>query len=371
MSDDDAPDDDVTVARAHVREQDRGRRERVRERYYDLFHAVRRPRVVRAGMRYAVGWGALLANGVTFTALVSLTAALTILVNTSRAFLSGRPELFDAVIATVNDVLPGVIDDGTNDGLIPPETLLLGSGSTLATVVSAVVVVWTALTVMTGLRRAIRQMFGLGGAPLRFVRGKAVDLLGFVLLGAGILLSSALVSGVTFLGESVIEWLGLTGTFSTALLGIGVVLFVVVLDALIVLLLFRVIARVRIPRRDLLLGLALGAIGLGLLRLGGTSLVGVSDNPVLASLAVVGTLLLWINLALRWLLFVAAWTANPPPAHVPVQPGTVSAREVPNYVTLSAPHTLDWPHHQVTGALVPGPDPRFQRTHDPSQDEAG
>lgn len=333
----------------------------VRERYYDALDVARRPRTVRAGLRYAVGWGGLLANGVTFAAVVSLSAALTILVNAARAFLAGRPALFEAVIDRVNAIIPDIIDDGSNDGLIPPESMAIGTGTTITTVVSAVVVLWTALTVMTGMRRAIRHMFGLGGAPLRFVRGKAIDLMGFVLLGASILLSSALVSGVTFLGQAVMDWLGLAGGLSRVLLGIGAVLLAGVLDALLVLLLFRVIAKVRIPRDDLRWGLLLGAVGLGLLRLGGTSLIGLSDNPVLASLAAGGTVLLWINLAVRWLLLVAAWTANPPAAHVPVHPSTVHAREVPNYVTLSAPHTLSWPHHQVTGALLPGPDPRFHR----------
>ena len=126
-----------------------------------------------------------------------------------------------------------------------------------------------------------------------------------------------------------------------------------VVDMLVFLLLFRVAAKVRIPQRDRWAAALLGAVGWGLLRLAGTSLIARWDNPLLASFAVLFTLIIWINLAVRWCLYVAAWSANPPQTHLPVPPREVHAGETPNYVTLSAPHTLSWPHHEVTGTLIP------------------
>ncbi|GAB96771.1 membrane protein [Kineosphaera limosa] len=335
--------------------------EAVRERWYDVLDVGRQPRIVRACLRFAVCWGGLSAGGVTFAAMVSLTAGLTVLVSLARAFLGDRPELMHLFIENVNSVVPGIIDDGTNGGLIPAYLLIRHPGLSLTTLISGIIVFAAAATMMTGLRRTVRQMFGLGGAPLRFVRGKALDMVGFLALSVTILVSSSLVSGVTFLSERVLDWLGLGQTLTGALLGVGAVLLAGVLDAVLVALIFRFTALVRVPWKDLRQGMILGALGLGVLRLGGTSLIGLSDNPLLASAAAIGTILVWMNLAVRWLLFVAAWTANPPAAHVPVHPDTVHADETPNYVTLSAPHTLDWPHHQVTGALIPAPDPRFHR----------
>lgn len=335
--------------------------EAVRERWYDLLDVGRQPRLVRAILRFVVFGGGLSAGGVTFAAIISLTAGLTILVSLARAFLGDRPDLIAGVIRLVNDVVPGVINDGTNDGLIPASLLIREPGFNITTLISSLVVLWAASTMMTGLRRAVRQMFGLGGAPLRFARGKALDMVAFLALSITILISSALVSGVTYLNEQVLDWLGLDETIRGLLLGVGAVLLAGVLDALLIALIFRFTARVRVPLTDLRQGMFLGAVGLGVLRLGGTSLIGLSANPLLASATAVGTILIWMNLAIRWLLFTAAWTANPPAAHVPVHPDTVHASKTPNYVTMSAPHTLEWPHHQVLGTLIPERDPRFDR----------
>src|SRR5699024_3075256 len=154
--------DRAAAARDRVREAHRSGR--LQDWWYDLLDVGRQPRLVRAVLRYVVAWGNLGAGGVTFTALLSLTAALTIVVNTARAFLGDRPELVGGVIDVVNSVLPGIIDDGANGGLIPAENLVRDGTWGWTTAVSAVVIVWTASTMMTGLRRTVRQMFGLGGA---------------------------------------------------------------------------------------------------------------------------------------------------------------------------------------------------------------
>ena len=352
----------VVDARDRVKEAHRSGR--LREWWYDLLDVGRQPRLVRSTLRYVVAWGNLGSGGVTFTAMLSLTAALTIVVNTARGFLGNRPELVDQVIAVVNSVVPAIIDDGRNDGLIPAEQLIRDGTWGWTTAISAVVILWTAMAMMTGLRRTVRQMFGLGGAPIRFVRGKIIDLWGFFLLALTFFASSAAVSAMTLLGENVMDWLGLRSSVTGWLLAAAALLLVAVLDALLVWLIIRVTSKVRVPWPDMRQGMLLGAIGFGLLRVGGTSVVGaISAGPLFSTFAAVATLLLSLNLALRWLLFVAAWTANPPAAHVPVHPDTVHAKEVPNYVTMSAPHTLGWPHHQVTGSLIPEQDARFERQH--------
>ncbi|MFB9730564.1 YihY/virulence factor BrkB family protein [Ornithinimicrobium kibberense] len=352
--------DRAAAARDRVREAHRSGR--LQDWWYDLLDVGRQPRLVRAGLRYVIAWGNLGSGGVTFTALLSLTAALTIIVNTARAFLGGRPELVAGVIDIVNSVVPGIVDDGSNDGLIGAEDLLRDGTWGWTTAISTVVILWTAITMMTGLRRTVRQMFGLGGAPLRFVRGKVIDLWGFFLLTLTIFTSSAAVSAMTLLGEDLMAWLGLRSSVAGWLLAGAALLLIAVLDALLVWLVLRVISKIRTPWADMRQGMVLGAVGFGLLRVGGASVVGaISAGPLFSTFAAVATLMLTLNLALRWLLFVAAWTANPPAAHVPVHPDTVHAKEQPNYVTLSAPHTLAWPHHQVTGSLIPEDHPRFDR----------
>lgn len=329
--------------------------QRVRRRTGELVERAQSTRVVRAVVRYMIATGGLLAGGVTVTALVSITAALTLLVNLSRGMLRDRPDLYQGLLELTNDVLPGVFQIEGEQGILDPSILLISTGFNWATFVASVVLVWNALTAMTGLRKAIRAMFGLGGAPLTFFYGKLTDFIGFLALGMSLLLSSGLASAVFVGGEYFLAWLGLENPFTIRLISVLAVAVAAILDALVVLMLLRLIARIRAPGRDLLHGAILGALIFGLLRFGGTSLVAAVANPLLAPVAAVVTLVLWVNFAVRGLLLVAAWTSNPPWANIPVEPTTVHSKETPNYVTLSAPHTLEWDHHPVTGALQPGP----------------
>lgn len=316
-----------------------------------LTRGVQRSRPVRAVVRYLLVRGSLSAGGVTISALVSLVALVTIATTVLRSALSGRPELFEWVVESVNTVLPGLVDDGVNDGLLDPANLALPTSFTWASVISIPVLLWAATNVMTGLRNSIRSMFGLTGAPIRPLVGKLYDVVGILLLGTAVLLSSALVAGTSGAVRAVLGLFEMEGTGPWA--RVAAVLTAAAVDALVFVVLFRVAAKVRVPLRDRVQGALLGAVGWGVLRLVGTTVIGLWNNPLLASFAVLVTLLVWINLAVRWALYVAAWTANPPYTRLPVPPHEVHAQETPNYVTASAPHTLRWPHHEVTGTLMP------------------
>lgn len=318
-----------------------------------LWRRTLEARIVRAGMRYHFGRGGLFSGGVTWSALLSMTAVVTILVNAGRTFLGQNPSLLDDARAAVNSVIPGLIDDGSGQGVIDPTSLIVDSYWNPVTFISMVVAFWAALSVMTGLRRAVRAMFGLGGAPLPIVIGKGRDLLGFIGLVLGILTAFTLSTAVGPLGRPLFAWLGIVDGVTAPVLTVTAIVVAGLVDALVFVMLFRVTAGVRVVRRDLVLGAILGACGTGVLRLAGTSLVGAVSDPVLASFAAVATLALLVNLGVRLTLLVAAWTANPPPVPFPLAPEAIRLAERPNYVTLSAPHTLEWPYHAVTGSLLP------------------
>ena len=94
-------------------------------------------------------------------------------------------------------------------------------------------------------------------------------------------------------------------------LGVAVAL---VMDAVLFVLIVRALANVHPPRRDMVGGALIAAVGVGAVRLAGTSVVaGSADrNALLASFTVLVTLLVWINLLARIVLLAAAWTADPP-----------------------------------------------------------
>jgi membrane protein len=84
-----------------------------------------------------------------------------------------------------------------------------------------------------------------------------------------------------------------------------------VLDAVVLAALFRLLAAIRIPRRRLLAGALLGAIGLGVLKtLGSALLGGATNNPLIASFAVLAGLLLFFNLVCQVILIAASWIAT-------------------------------------------------------------
>lgn len=327
-----------------------------------MLGALGRTRLVRAGRRYLLAHGNVYAGGVTLSALISLVAALTLAVTAFRMVLGRRPELFDRVVDAVNGTFPGLLGDGDVPGVLTASDLVIDGGLTLATLVSLPVLLWTATNAMTYLRMSVRAMFGLAAAPLHPVRAKLWDLVGILLLGSSVVVTAMLSSATTSAARFVLDRAhidaGTDLTLRIAALGAA---FVV--DAVTIALLFRVAAKVRTPWAQRWRGAVLGALGWGALRVAGTSLIGAWDNPLVVSFAGLVTLIVWINLAVRWVLFTAAWTADPPAPQF-AQAEDVHAREIPNYVTLAAPHTLLWPHHRVTGAIIgeqeaaPGAAPR-------------
>ncbi len=77
--------------------------------------------------------------------------------------------------------------------------------------------------------------------------------------------------------------------------------------------LFTRLPQLSTPLRRVAKGALLGAVGLEILKVVATWLVGrTTRNPVYGAFAVIIGLLIWINLVSRFTLFVAAWTVSAP-----------------------------------------------------------
>ncbi len=315
-------------------------------------------RLGRGLARYSKARGGLLAGGITYSALFSVFAALAIGYTAFMALLGNNAELRQAVLDAVDDTLPGIVDTGDNGGLIDPDALVQDTALTLTSVAAAAVLLWTAISVMGALKRSIRAMFGILVPRVNPVVARLRDLAGFLTIALAVVLTAALVIAAGTAGEWAMELIGIEGTLaSVALRALGFLIAFVV-DATVFVLLFRVLAGVRAPRRDLLMAAAVGAVGSGALRFFGTALVGEVDDPLLAPFAAIITLLLWINLIARLTLLVAAWAANPPAPPKPKDPAATNFDERPNYVTLSVPRTLDWEYDALTGTVQAEPQVR-------------
>ncbi len=315
---------------------------------------VKSTRLFRANARYLNARGNLLAGGISYTALISITAALVIGWTIFMAVLGGNERLRTTVLDSINSFLPNLI--GYGDGyLLDPDDLILDSPVNVLSVVTTALLVWSALALMAAIRLSVRQVFAISAIPESFVVMKLRDALGFLGMAFAVLLTSALSIAVVTIGGMVFEWLGIEGAGTQRAIHAGTIGVSLLVDMLTFVLVIRFVAGARPPRKDLLLGAGIGAIGTGILRYAGSALISAPNNALFTSFVTLGTLLVWVNLMARLLLYVAAFVANPPSPVKPKDPAEVHFYERPNYVTLSVPETLQWQHQPATGSVIPDP----------------
>lgn len=263
----------------------------------------------RAWKRYGDSRGNLLAGGVGYFAFFSVFPAVLLAFTIFGFVLRGQPDLLNQVKDAINDMLPGFVKTTSQ-----PEGIIDVSAPTRATlsisgIVAAVGLVLAGTGWLSALRDAIRQIFGVEGAPGNIVVAKLRDLAVLVLLGIAILLS-AVVGGIA---GAAAQWAAeLVGLESQAWLLTVVALVVgVLLDAAIIMLMLRVLTGVDVPWRGLRNAALFGGIGLTLLKKFGTLLLtSTTSNPLFLTIATVVGLLVWLNFMSRIILISAAWAAN-------------------------------------------------------------
>lgn len=319
-----------------------------------LMDLYQRSRLGRALARYSMARGGLMAGGIAYTGLFSVFSTLAIGVTVLMAAIGGRPALRDAVISSIDSTLPGVVDTG-DGGLVTIEQLTLDSALNAGSIVAGLVLLYSAVSLMGTIRIALRAMFGMVHQTRGFVTIQAANLLCFVVVMTAVLVTAVSSVATSLLAGSLNQDLdvpaALTGP-GARVAGLGLSFLI---DAAVLALVITVCG-IRPPRRDLVQGCALGALAFGVLRQAGSSGVGsAADNPLLASFAAIIVLIVWMHLASRVLLLVAAWMANPPRPQAVDHPDEVHAHERPNYVTLSVPATLAWPRQAMTGNLDADP----------------
>jgi membrane protein len=269
-------------------------------------------RAGRAYARFGAVGGGVLTGGIAYSALFSVFAALALGYTIFTAVLGDNDALRLDVLTTVDANLPGLIDTGDNRGLIDPDDLVLSAGLSVAGVGAIGVLLFSASLSMAALRTAVRAVFG-HTAPQNLLVGKARELAGVAGVAVAILLSAVLTLAVTALADAILGALGWDAAARVVGRVIGV-LVAFALDVGMFVLVVRVLADLHPPRRDLLRGALLAGVGMGVVRLLGTSVVAgaAGRNALLASFTVLVTLLVWINLLARIVLVAAAWTADPP-----------------------------------------------------------
>ena len=307
-----------------------------------LMTAALHTRLGRALERFLAVRSTLLAAGLAYTALFSLTAALTVGWTVFSWLLGEHPELRERVIDAVNTTLPGLLQSPEEPGgLVNPDQLVSDSPFTATSIIAFVVAVFTASAVTAFLARAIRIEFGIDGLKESTLRVALVRLLGIFAMLVSVVMTAGLTMLATALHDHMQERFGnIDSRFS--MMDVWTFLIPFIVDSLVFVIMVRLVAGVRPPRKDMLQGAVITSAGAGLLRAMGSSLLSRSDDPALAAAASVVTVVLWVNIAAMIMLFACAWTANPPAAIEHKAVIHDHGRANPNYVTLSDPSTFKW-----------------------------
>lgn len=267
---------------------------------------------VRVFQHYGTRRGGLLAQGLSYQAIFAVFAAIAAGFSVLGVVLQSRPDLLRALIDVIAANVPGLIDDGSGEGAIDPESLLEAVPFTLTGLIALVLLLFTATGWLSSGREAVRVLFDLPSATLNPVLAWLKDLGLALAFGAALLLSAALSVLSTTATGSLLDALGIdeSSPVASAVTTVVGILLMLALDTAILGGFFRVVSGIRIPFRVLWQGTLLGAVALGALKVLGTTLLGgATSNPLLASFAVIIGLLIWFNLICQVILLSASWIA--------------------------------------------------------------
>lgn len=277
----------------------RGRWRDVRERRPWLDH------LARAFERYQERRGDRLAAALTCYGFLSFFPLLALAYSLLGYVVGISEQARDYFVRAVDSLLPGMSDQLQVEQIAQSKTAvgLLGVGALLITGLGWVQV----------LRESLRDIWanepnGGGG----FVSKRLWDAAVLVFLGVILICGMAVSSVATASTHMLLGWVGLddvpgAGTgFRLLSVGCGIAL-----NTVIFLVLFTRLSGTQASWRSIGRGALVGALGFEVLKQIATLLVGhTTGNPVYASFAVLVGLMVWINIASRYVLFTAAWTAT-------------------------------------------------------------
>jgi membrane protein len=268
--------------------------------------------------------GTVLVQGIAYSAFFSVFPILALTFVGFGLVLQSRPVLRERLTADLTSYLdeniPGLVRTVDNPGgLVDPAGLVgvVSSGGLLTptAVVAVVTLAWAALGWVGALRLGIRAAMHLPVSDFHPVWAKIRDLMVGVLIGGAAVVSAVVSVGVTTATGRVVAALavpeGTAGRF--VVLAVSFVV-VAVLDTLLFLLQYQVLAASPLPRRYVLRAAVGAALAFGVLKqLSGALLGSVGSAGATSVIAVAGSvlavvaLLIWMNVVARITLLAAAW----------------------------------------------------------------
>ncbi|WP_146181321.1 YihY/virulence factor BrkB family protein [Salinibacterium hongtaonis] len=268
-------------------------------------------RPVRVFMHYVENRGPILAAGLAFNAIFAVFAALWVAFAVAGLVISAHPDVQSAFYALLDSAIPGLIDTGDGNGAIDPDDLESASVLGWTGAIALGGLVFTALGWLAACRDAVRLLFDLPGEKLNPVLLKLKDAGLGLAFGAAILVSAALLVFSTQAVGSLLDAWNVPETLASLIEGraLGLILMFA-LDTVSLAALYRLLSGLSIPAKRLWVGAMIGGAAFGVLKILGSALLGgATNNPLLASFAVIIGLLIWFNLMCQVILLGASWIA--------------------------------------------------------------
>jgi membrane protein len=193
----------------------------------------------------------------------------------------------------------------------------LGHYSGVTGLIGLAGVLYAGLGWLSALRQALQVMFVLpAGDKPNFLVGKLRDLATLVLIGLTLMVSVVLSGAVTGFSSRILGWVGVDrGSLGPAVLlsVLGHVLAIVASTVLLVTMFKLLVVESHVPRRALVGGALLGAVGFELLKSGANLLLAqTKGNPAFQSFGIALILLVWIYYFSRLIMYAAAWAYTSP-----------------------------------------------------------
>jgi membrane protein len=285
-----------------------GRLHRMRERRPALDH------VLRTVSHYGSVGGNAQAGAVTFFGFLSFFPILALAFFVVGIAAHIYPDLRGDVHRTINELLPGVI--GPDKGEIPMRTFEHAAGA--VGTIGLVGVLYSGLGWLSGMRDALEVMFATPRrAQPNLLVGKARDLGTLVLIGLTLLTSVALSAAVAGFSSTILRWVHIDpqSAVPQALLWVIGHALAIVATSVLLLVMFRLLTDPRMPRRSLLEGALLGAVGFEILKMVANFLLGqTKSQPAFQAFGVALILVVWINYFSRLVMYAAAYAYTSPEA---------------------------------------------------------
>lgn len=261
-----------------------------------------RTRLGRTMSRYSLNNGNVLAGGIAYYSLASIAAGLVIGATLASLVAQEVPSLREGILKFIGKMVPGIVGD---DGLVHADSSLVTPVAGLVGLFALLALVNTATRFIGALRTGTRTMLGRVGGNAFAAKARDVSALIAIalILVVGLALQVASSAAAGWVArESQIDWV------STWVVRIPAVAAGLVVDMLFVALALVVLGRASAKWRRLWPVLLAAAIVIGIMRQASTAVVQSSvDNVVLGRFAAVVTVLAFVELTSRVILYAGAW----------------------------------------------------------------